>query len=489
MSDNPILKTAAEVIETYQRSHNANEHIGLVQRYLRGDHNLPYMPKGAKKEYHYLAEISITNWLPLISDTFAKRLFVDGYSSATGDDNSEAWTLWQANGLDARQGIVHRGALEYGAAYVMVLPGEPDPVIRPLPATKSMAWFDDDEDLWPVLALRDVGLRMDGSRAYQLFQGDSIYTVLNAGPDQDVLWDKVDAPNDVFRYDTGKLVLESVQRHGLPYVPWVRFRDRLDGENRGVIRPVLPIQDRINNTVFSIAIVMQFQAFKQRWATGLAIPIDEDETLPDGSPNPNYGKPVQAFEAAVNRLWVSDNPEAKFGEFGASDIRPHIEEYKSEVRTLSAISQVSPLVMMGDLVNLAADALSSVEQTTTRKGEEYETIFGESWEQVLNTASLLAGIPIDESAQVRWRDTEARSLAATTDALIKQAQGLMVPYEALWEKIPGVTQQDVARWKEMIKADDGIAALMADIERQRAELAEPAQAEDTGNESGEQEAA
>jgi hypothetical protein len=145
--------------------------------------------------------------------------------------------------------------------------------------------------------------------------------------------------------------------------------------------------------------------------------------------------------------------------------------------------------MMGDLVNLAADALSSVEQTTTRKGEEYETIFGESWEQVLNTSSLLAGIPIDESAQVRWRDTEARSLAATTDALIKQAQGLMVPYEALWEKIPGVTQQDVARWKEMIKADDGIAALMADIERQRAELAEPAQAEDTGNESGEQEAA
>lgn len=473
----PILKTAAEVVDTYQRSKYANNHIGLINRYLRGEHDLPYMPKGAKKEYRSLAYNSITNWLPLISDTFTKRLFVDGYSSATGDDNAEAWQFWQDNGLDARQGIVHRGALEYGAAYVMVLPGDTGPVIRPLPATKSMAWFDDDEDLWPALALREVGLRLDGSRAYQLFQGDSVYNLLYADTTQDPLWAKAN-PAATYVYETGKMIVESVEVHGLPFVPWVRFRDRLDGENVGIIKPVIPIQNRINGTVFSMSIAMQYAAFRQRWATGLSIPVDDQEHLPDGSPNPNYGQPVEAFQAAIDRLWVTDSPDAKFGDFSQTDIMGHLEAYKADVRTLSSVSQVSPLVLLGDLVNLAADALASVEQTTTRKGNEYETIFGESWEQVLNLASQIAGVPVDTSAQVRWRDSEARSLAATTDALIKQAQGLMIPFEALWEKIPGVTQQDVQRWKEMARSEDGIRALADQLGRQEQTAESP---EDDGD--------
>jgi hypothetical protein len=70
------------------------------------------------------------------------------------------------------------------------------------------------------------------------------------------------------------------------------------------------------------------------------------------------------------------------------------------------------------------------------------------------------------SAQVVWRDTEARSLAQTVDALGKLVQMLGVPPEVLWEKIPGVTQTDVKRWQDAAEKGDAIAQLDGMIDRQ-----------------------
>lgn len=81
----------------------------------------------------------------------------------------------------------------------------------------------------------------------------------------------------------------------------VRFRDRLDGENRGIIAPLLVLQDRINEAVFNLLIALQFASFRQRWATGLAIPTVDD---PESS---LFGQPVEPFQAAVDRLWVTDS--------------------------------------------------------------------------------------------------------------------------------------------------------------------------------------
>lgn len=249
----------------------------------------------------------------------------------------------------------------------------------------------------------------------------------------------------------------------------VRFRERLDGEQGGIIRPILVVQDRINESVFALMVALQYASFRQRWATGLAIPVDETETLPSGEANPNFGKPVEAFQAAVDRLWYTENPDASFGDFAQTQVDGHLRTYDSAVQTLSALAQTPPHVLMGDLVNLSADSLAAAESATQRKVGELETIFGESWEQTLRLAAAAGGDEAnasDSSAQVRWRDTEARSLAATVDALGKVAQMLAVPPEALWERIPGVTDQDVERWRELAGQSDGLALLASALDRQ-----------------------
>lgn len=468
-ADAGIARMAFDLVEERRRALSPSGRIGLVRRYLKGNHDLPYMPRGAKAEYRRLAENAITNWLPLISDTFTKMLFVDGYRPARAPGNARPWEYWQANGLDSRQSVVHRGALEYGAAYVLVLPSDgPAPLIRPLPPTRTYVLYEDYDDEWPTYALVFKGTRLDGTELYDLYEGDNVHAVeIATGMDRTELTRDTGLESGI-REGTVRVV--GSFSHGLGRVPLVRFRERMDGESEGIIRPAIRIQNRINEAVFSLSIAIQYASFRQRWATGLAIPVDEEEMRPDGSPNPNHGRPIEPFEAAVDRLWVTDSPDAKFGEFSQTDVSGHLNTYTATVRTLAAISQVSPLVLLGDLVNLSADALASIQDTTTRKASEYETNFGESWEQVLRLAALADGdveSAQDTSAQVRWRDSEARSLASTVDALGKMASMLMVPVEELWERIPGVTDQDVERWREAAGRADGLRALAEALTSQR----------------------
>jgi hypothetical protein len=69
----------------------------------------------------------------------------------------------------------------------------------------------------------------------------------------------------------------------------------------------------------------------------------------------------------------------------------------------------------------------------------------------------------DWNAQVLWKDTEGRSLGQAADALGKLATMLGVPVEMLWERIPGWTQTDVERAKEMVANGDSITQLLTEL--------------------------
>ncbi len=425
--------------------------LGRVRRYLNGDHDPVYTPRGANTEYAEIARKSITNWLPLISKTYVQSLFVDGYRPARAADNAAAWSDWQANGMDARQTVTTASAIEYGYAYGLTLPSAgPNPYMRPLSALKAQAWYEDDEDEFPAFGIRIKGRSVNGAELYEAFDDENVYT-LRIG-------------------DDGKIILAATEAHGLGVTPLVRFRNRLDDTPVGIVEPLIPVQDRVNETVFVLMMSLQYAAHRQRWATGLAIPVD-----------PDTDEPVGSFSAAVDRLWVSDNPEAKFGEFGQTDPRGTLESYTSAVRTMSALGQVSPNVLTGDINNLSAEALAALSDQTRKQSGQFETILGESYEQWLRLTRHAAGDragALDLSAEVRWRDNEARALAATVDALGKMVTMLQVPPTAIWEKIPGVTDGDIERWKDEAGSADGMALLAAALQAD----SEPATAPESDDE-------
>lgn len=413
--------------------------IGLVKRYLHGDHDLPYAPQKVQHlpEYRNIAEKSITNWLPQVSNAYTQGLFVEGFRGKRSKDNAAPWETWRANGMAARQTITTRGALEYGVSYGLTLPGVGGvPVMRALPPTRSIAFYESEDDAWPVVGLWHKGETADGEKIFEVYDDEFVYTVLS---------------------DNGKLKVQSVAAHRLGVCPLTRFRTRLGGASVGVIYPLKTVQDRINETVFAWSIALQFASFRQRWATGLLIEEDED------------GNPVAPFEAGADRLWTTDSHEARFGDFAQTMTTDHRDSYLTGVRTLAALGQISPNVMTGDLINLSAEALAQLQDATRRQRMEFATLFSESYEQWLRLTAVAAGdgaSAVDLSSEIRWRDDEARALKDTVDALGVMVTTLQVPPRAIWERIPGVTDGDVERWANEAESADGMALLAAALDRQ-----------------------
>jgi len=147
--------------------------LDRIREYLRDDpaKPLPWLPQSAPPEVHQLARVSRVNVLKFVVNARVQAMYVDGFRAPRAADDAPAWEIWQRNRFDARQLGVHRAALAYGAAYVVVLPGEPVPVMRGASPRNLTAAYADDDDDWPKYALekRRYGWRLlDSEAVYQL---------------------------------------------------------------------------------------------------------------------------------------------------------------------------------------------------------------------------------------------------------------------------------------------------------------------------------
>jgi hypothetical protein len=181
----------------------------------------------------------------------------------------------------------------------------------------------------------------------------------------------------------------------------------------------------------------QYAAFRQRWVTGMQAVTDED------------GKVKAPFNPGVDRIFAAEGPDTKFGEFGQSGLKDSIESREASIRHMATMAQVPPYQLLGALVNLSADALAAARDGLDRKVSELQGITTDSWRNVFRLASKAAGDSdgwADINSSVIWRDTSAKSFAATVDALGKAAQMLGIPVTELWRRIPGATADDVNAW-------------------------------------------
>jgi hypothetical protein len=233
-----------------------------------------------------------------------------------------------------------------------------------------------------------------------------------------------------------------ISMHGLGICPVVRFlyESDLDGETdcSGEVEPIMAIQDQINFTTFNEMMSEQYQAFRQRWVTGMS-PADEE------------GREATPFRPGVDRVWAAEDAATKFGEFSETQLTPYLDSREAGIRHMATITQVPPYHLLGQIANLSAEALAAARDGLDRKVEELQAILTDPWRNVRRLSGLAAGdktIWNDINAQVMWRDTSAKAFSATIDGLGKAAQMLGIPAEELWRRIPGATADDVNSWME-----------------------------------------
>lgn len=428
--------------------------LDLIDNYVRGKHAGPYTPRNASQEYRILAQRSISNFLPMVVAAPAQSLSVEGYQRQGSDEDAPEWQAWQANGLDARQAAVYRAAITYGHAFTVTLPHEKDPkrpVIRALSARNMWAAYEDPAaDEWPLYALEMPKLPgSDGTVKGRFYDDSHVYDAVA---------------------DEEKVTLGARRPHGLGVCPVRRFAAQVDLEGRttGVVAPLIPLQDRINQSVFDLLIAQTYGSFKVRTIAGMTPPLKRDpgtgEPLLDGDGNP-IPKPITAD---ASRLLMAPDKDTKFGALDETPLNGYIESIGMSVRHLAVVSQVPPHYLLGDMVNLSAEALAAAETTLMRMVAEFKRGFGESWESDMRLCAKIMGheeAATDFSSQVRWADTESRSLSQTVDALGKAVQMLGVPKQAAWTKLPGFTDTDRAAWPQLAEDEDSGRSLAASLTR------------------------
>lgn len=463
-----------------------DDHLARIDDYVQGEHDDPYMPDSADAEYKLLAKRAVSNWCPLLISTPAQALYVDSFRSSrvsrnvavdalgqdvsdTASEQSPEWDHWQRSRMDAKQNSIHRGAIGYGHSFTLT---ELDPqqraVTKGLSPLKTSAIFEDPaNDATPEAAL--TVLRRGGHKR----KGKARMWV---GPEEyEVTFNTL--------MDTDSIRVLFVKTHPCEECPVTRFTCFVDLEGRttGVVEPVIPLQNRINQTVFDLLIAQSFNSWEVRTVSGMAPPFKTRPVLEDpNDPNsevvgtepvidPDTGQPVPAeINMSARRFLFAEDPDTKFGSLSGGSLSGYIESIDMSIRHLSAVTQTPPHHLLGQVANLSAEALQAAETSLSRMVEGFRKGFGESWERVFRLAAELEGdmeTAGDFASEVIWRDMELRSLSQTADALGKLTDQLHIPARGLWPRVPGATKPELEQWAALADEEDSEFQLIDALNR------------------------
>lgn len=446
--------------------------LDVLRRYATGRQALALViPRDAPREVREMARISRINLISIVVNSLVESLYVDNLRSPAAappvtegdtptpepdDVTLPIWRAWQANKLDRGQSGLYRAVFTYGYGYMAVTAGAPFPVIRPFSPRRMTAAYGDNPD-WPLYAIE----RRREANTFRLYDEQFVYEL---------------------GYDVKEkrfTVLTEPAEHGSPYCPVIKYSDVEDldiddePESRamlggqpgdttimvaGQVAPLMTLQDQSDVTTFALKSAEWYTAFRQRWIVGWT---------PDS--------PLDKVKSAASQMWTFDAEpdEVKLGEFSETTLDGYLRSRGDIAKFVATLSQTPVHELIGELVNLSAEALAAAEAGRDRKIDERKTGLGESHEQTAQVVGGLINVDVPDDLEVVWRDTSARAFGAIVDGLGKLAAQLQIPPEGLWDRIPGSTQQDIRRWKELQKEGDALGGLTKLLDQQATPPADP----------------
>lgn len=407
--------------------------LNKLKDYYDGDHPLPFATGEWRKEFSRMMASVSDNWMALVVDAVEERLHVEGFR--IGEDpqsDDDAWKIWQENHLDSDSELVHSASLWAGSAAAMVWPSDESVEISV-------------EDPMQIVVAYEPGSRRRRRAALKIWRDE---------------WTDEQFANVYLSDGIYKFKSTSKQTSGLELatkITWVRRdedvenpfgvvpivelinRPQLTGGGRSEIIDVLSAQDQINKLVCDMMIASEFGAFRQRWATGIEIPTDDE------------GKEIEVFEAAIDRMWHVPDVDAKFGEFEQTDLKIYVAAIENRIQSLASRTRTPPHYLLGQSGSFpSGESLAATETGLIAKVRSKQRHFGESWEEVIRLSFQMMG---DERGEVMtsetiWADPESRSESEHVDAVMKR-KALGVPPQQLWEDL-GYTQTQIKRFRQML---------------------------------------
>ncbi|HEU0102271.1 MAG TPA: phage portal protein, partial [Mycobacteriales bacterium] len=338
----------------------------------------------------------------------AERLGVTGFRTAGPDTDPDAdlWRIWRANGLEDASAQAHVDALVYGRAFVIVWAGR-------TPQTPRVT----------VESARQVAVEYDpGSREVTC----AVKRWSAGGRGQAVVYER----DRITRYTSSSYlpvgtvspapaegtVPELLSPAGgwssagsvpnplgvVPVVPLVNRGRLLDVDGVSEMADVLGLTDALNKVMSDAMVTSEFFARPRRWAVGLEL-VEDDQ-----------GNAVNPFPNEADRMWQSEDPATRFGQFDAARLDGYSDLAATITHQIGALTGLPPhyLGLHGDQP-ASADAIRSAEASLVARAVSRQRTFGQAWSDV---AALILAVrdgqdPAALDVETVWASPETRTPA------------------------------------------------------------------------------
>lgn len=428
----------------YARLNSRRPGIAEWDRWYSGDHDAPNGYERAAPLLRRVLDTVGLNVLPKLADAAAERMYVEGFK-VEGKINHDVWDVWQGNRFDSHARMVFQERLALSSSFILVdpnvnaygfptvTPEHPDQcIVENLPGTQERAaglkvWLDDMGAKPIVRAMLYLP-----DKAYSYSAPARSYTTLALAP----RWEF--QPSGSGDNTLGEVSL----------VPFY-CRPRMLKDPTPEWLPALETQKRINKTLLDRMAMQDQGAFKALWATGLHIPVD-----------PETNEPVEDFVRAIDRVFVNEHPEGRYGQFDAEDIRQMLLAVEADIKHASILVPTPPDQLLGEIVNVSEGGLKAARDSLARRVDAHKDMTAESLEDVARLMLKAAGkdVPNVTGMTTVWRDVEDVTMGAKADAAVKWAE-LDVPVEALWEKFLGAGPDEITAWSNIRESQATASAL------------------------------
>ena len=412
-------------------------------------HPLPDSAETSRK-FQRMAGLATTNLMGLAVEATAERMSVEGIRiGGEPDADKEVWdNIWQASDFDAGSQEAITAALVYGRSFISVAPAGG--------STPARLHYEDPRQV--VLAYTPDGQRTAALKVFtDEWTGDTFGTLYLPDVIVKMVQHGTPGAGSGLRWlarDMSKG--QAVVKNPFGEIPFFELQNRPLGSIRSEIAPLVIPQRLLNQTMFNIEAIAEYGAFRQKWATGIEVPRD-----------PVTGNPIAPYEAHIAKLFVSEGPDARFGDFNATDLKPHLDFAKEIAGHMARISRLPITYFLTDVANLSAEALallvSGLVMKCKRRVKGYEPALEGAVRLALKSANdPRADVP---NIEAKWAEMETRSMAQAADAAVKLTTGddpVITPQTAQ-EKFLGMSQTERDRddaWRQEGRATSNLDAIL-----------------------------
>jgi len=405
------------------------ERYAKAERYYNGQHDLSFATEKFQNTFGTLFREFALNLCPVIVDAVRDKLRVVGFSVedagrvssphvSKGADRDAgalphgratdtasgtaalARSIWQRNRMGTRAGEVHKEALKTGDSYLIVWPdAQGRAIFYPNKAANIFVATDESSPgrvTWAAKAWRTSDKRV----RLNLFYPDRIEKYVSPkskvqGPMSGGT--EISSGVDFSTLDFGPWTLDGDPVIANPYgiVPVFHFANNADlgTHGRSELEAAMPVQDGLNKSVLDMLVAMEFAAYRQRWAAGIELEYDDE------------GKPISPFKSGVDSIWLSGKPDARFGDFEASELDQFLrvkDSFRIDMASVTGTPLHYFLQQTGGFPS--GESLKKAETRFLAKVRDRQESFGQVWADALSFALLIEGQGRDVSLITEWED-------------------------------------------------------------------------------------